>query len=455
MPVAKVVLVVIASSVVAALAIWCVVTKWQNDTHLEWGFRPKRQELWLGYGKATAPVNQGDYVIYLGGYHWTNHCYVHVINRRTGKEAWTSTEPAKELVIGDDTVCLANGGALAPPNPRTHHLLPTTLTVYQLHTGKMLWQKQFPDSTVLSKPGINWDYETLLPVIYLSSDDGNKISAIDWMSGHELWSSTSFVLLGRIADTNAEMVVGLDSGPDLVFLDERTGKKTKALALDNESKQFLESENKYDPEVKLYSDVPALRDRAHRRYEVRCRLVSRDHIFLTKDNLLAGIDCVTGQTEFVTAVGKAGEYVSDVAESAGKLFLVVSRPGPERQVYVQMFDPKQRKLGWRTHTNKVSGLHVFGSFLLMTSVWESKSYAINPADGSILWTADIGGTPCLAHRTLFISGWDLLYACDPLTGRVLWTFKPDQWHPGVPLFAGELLYLTAEDGNLYALRVDR
>lgn len=58
-----------------------------------------------------------------------------------------------------------------------------------------------------------------------------------------------------------------------------------------------------------------------------------------------------------------------------------------------------------------------------------------------------------AWQVMYINGCEKLYALDLESGKLLWQFQPDQYNPsGDPVVSNGNVYMSAEDGNLYALR---
>jgi len=95
----------------------------------------------------------------------------------------------------------------------------------------------------------------------------------------------------------------------------------------------------------------------------------------------------------------------------------------------------------------------FGDRILFATSSDSLMYAVDPADGNVLWSFNGARAPLcvpLAHEgTVYVGSLDTtLYALDARSGRVVWKFETGGKICGQPHVVGQKLYCTSDDGRL-------
>lgn len=90
--------------------------------------------------------------------------------------------------------------------------------------------------------------------------------------------------------------------------------------------------------------------------------------------------------------------------------------------------------------------------------YDGKLYAIDATNGTLVWQEPfetdgplIGGVTASADTVYFGSDDGNVYAVDVDTGIERWSFKTDDSIWSTPRLAGRALYVTSQDGRLYAL----
>ncbi len=84
-------------------------------------------------------------------------------------------------------------------------------------------------------------------------------------------------------------------------------------------------------------------------------------------------------------------------------------------------------------------------------------YAINPADGSLVWKfrtegSIAEGSPTIHEGILYIGSFDQnLYALDARTGKLIWKFRTRDMVACTPKVDEGILYFGSKDQNIYAL----
>ena len=74
------------------------------------------------------------------------------------------------------------------------------------------------------------------------------------------------------------------------------------------------------------------------------------------------------------------------------------------------------------------------------TTWDENTYAVNMADGKLIWKAKGRSTPAVADGKVFVGSSDTIYSYDASTGKELWKYQSED----IPSF------LVVGDGKLYA-----
>ena len=159
------------------------------------------------------------------------------------------------------------------------------------------------------------------------------------------------------------------------------------------------------------------------------------------------------------AVAKPGGWASP-AEGDG--LLLVSHKDELFALDAETLDPEWGFPG-ATGDNDIDPVALYGAPARMggtvfVPTYDGKLYAIDAEDGRLVWQEPfetdgplIGGVAVSEDTVYFGSDDGNVYAVDVDTGIERWSFKTDDSIWSTPRLAGRAVYVTSQDGRLYAL----
>lgn len=426
----------VCGMVVVPIVLWFVWSYIANAQHILWAFRPPRETLWTGYGSSTEPEIHGNVIYYSGGYRWENQVYIYAIEKNSGKFLWKSPFPV-------ETWRYSNGKIFATSMEGNHRNVDKTKEHWKVHgldagSGKILWEQQAP---IVLENLLLLGIKTNIYFSVGTGADSSVVFALNPGSGEYVWKRTFPRVLEMkprnkyfSCSSNGDTVSARTPDGSIVTIDGVTGK---------------------DGQPNFVSDPSS----EPRRYiSSNGRWYSADY----SDGHLTAVCLPTKESLFSIETGTPTSPFVVVGNFLVFGTVVPNRQAEHKDCYVTVIDLANKNVRWNFKTRNLvdhAPLVRNGVVYAGMSFPDQRFYALELVTGRKLWETNLGpvdgyDVPVLNNDTLYVNGWKKLSAADCKTGRVLWTFKPDADNPsGSPVLDQNVLYLSAEDGNLYALKL--
>lgn len=424
-------------------------------------FKPVRKSIWSAKGMAETPVILDDTLYYLSGYPWNNQVYLHAIDRNTGKEKWSSDDELGQFVVSGNRIFGAGRTNLFRSEPT--HTGKCFMRAYSSKDGSILWDVP----SITNKYGVK-----IIGVDkYLYALANNQVSVLNKETGEVVSRSEKTFLPSVVPNVVAE---------NGYYYGELTNRNIG---------KFLASTGKMVGELDLGPIDPKL-----------------PRVLILKDNMLviAGGD---GKASFLNLLTNGREKVetgwltsklvladktaffaaqtlpleepvdkkSVVAKDEKQLQKLKMREAPndkekkeepvdKRGFFMTAFDLPTAKFRWKTRAEtplRSGPLLANGIVYAGAEIKDDKSllYAFNAVDGKIRWKAEcLAPLSDVAHGNgmIFVNGGGKLFAIDGTTGENVWTHEiKDAAILGDPVFQDGIVFVVADDSNLYAIKADR
>ncbi|XVQ09829.1 protein kinase domain-containing protein [Spirillospora sp. CA-255316] len=181
-------------------------------------------------------------------------------------------------------------------------------------------------------------------------------------------------------------------------------------------------------------------------------IAAGDGIVVAVDAKVVGLDARDGRTEWTRAID-AGRY----PHFADGLFFVA-----DRYATLHALRAADGAVAWRRPRAAYGFLLQSGGGMLYTDAGGGTVLALRTATGEVVWSRRLGrgeGGDYGRGNVLGLSGGTLhvgctdrnLYALDPATGRVRWTYAADMTLNSGPVGIGGLAFVATRDGHVHAV----
>jgi len=125
-------------------------------------------------------------------------------------------------------------------------------------------------------------------------------------------------------------------------------------------------------------------------------------------------------------------------------------------------DAQSGKLLWQkpVFAGQFTGNMAFGDSMLFATTSDNRVCAVNPTDGTCVWSFDEAkAPPCIPlarDGIVYVGSLDTcVYALDARTGKLNWKLETGGRLCGQPCVVGEKLYCTSDDGSLTEIELPR
>ncbi|MDZ4833555.1 MAG: PQQ-binding-like beta-propeller repeat protein [Candidatus Melainabacteria bacterium] len=409
-----------------------------------WVYKPLRRANWSAKGMAETPVVAGDTVLYISGYPWNNQVYLHAVNKKDGKEIWTSRDDVSDFAVDGNTVYTTSRMNVFKIEPgRTGRGF---LRAYSLSDGKKIWEmKSMSDPAGVSIIGVG-KYVYCQGTGSICGVDKEK-GLISWVSSEEIRPST---IPNVVIEGDTIMTECVDRA--IAFVDGATGKTKNRLVL-----------NWCKPSA------------------ARALFVNKGVLFIASSDGKSTV-AFTEQNKLVGPIETnwltSGVYLSDrvayfgseeeppVSKAALEAPIKVDKsaqPDTKSQSYFNALDLESGKYLWRQkldHRVMSSPASSDGFVVCATKNGDSSVlHVFDVASGKIISSTTCSAPvskPVISNGVTFVNTGTTVSSIDVASGKINWSFKPEENAPaGSPVLDQSMIYVTAEDGNLYAFRNDK
>lgn len=460
-------------------------------------FKPVRKSIWSAKGMAETPVILDDTLYYLSGYPWNNQVYLHAIDRNTGKEKWSSDDELGQAVVDGNRIYGTGRTNLFRSEPT--HTGKCFLRAYSAEDGSILWDVP----SITNKYGVK-----IIGVDkYVYALANNQVSVLNKETGEVVSRSEETFLpsvvpnvvaengyyygeltnrnVGKFLASTGKMVGELDLGPIdpklprvLIVKDNmlviaggdgnasfinlltngrekvETGWLTSKLVLADKTAFFaaqtLPLEEPVDKKSVVAKDEKQLK---------KLKMLEAPKIKIrSPKNAEAANDNETSDAEGGEPEGQ-DESAPDKGAKDKK-----DEPKDKRGFFMTAFDLPTAKFRWKTRAEtplRSGPLLANGIVYAGAEIKDDKSllYAFNAVDGKIRWKAEcLAPLSDVAHGNgmIFVNGGGKLFAIDGKTGENVWTYEiKDAAISGDPVFQDGIVFVVADDSNLYAVKANR
>jgi outer membrane protein assembly factor BamB len=207
-------------------------------------------------------------------------------------------------------------------------------------------------------------------------------------------------------------------------------------------------------------------------YTLREPAVADGRVYVGSDTTMWAFDAVSGERAWdVDLDSMAHQFAPTFCDDT--LYAVSKEAGGvnnEAAGYVWALDPESGGTQWKQSLPVTSTVAHDGERLYVAAKVDEQGYvqAFDPATGDRSWRFDVPdaprsyvtGTPASADGTLFVPATHLaddgtktgaLYALDPETGDVDWTFETASGLPTAPVVVEGRIHLATRGGTVHAL----
>ncbi len=459
-----------------------------------WVCEAPRKMRWSVKGIATTPIIRGDTIIYMGGYAMKDQVFLHAVDARTGKRKWSSKDPISQFLVGSDRVFVLSRPDFFKTNPYMHRT--GSLEAISIADGKVLWkagtQSDFQNPQMLSVgkyiycltnkqtlTGVDQDtgkvaWELQQPDFQSNASSSSTIAegdniyaempdhSIRWMNGkaqrleNTLVLSTAPMLQQHLSLSNNILLIPASDGTLVIANFAKrsvtdslpVGVVTGLLQAKDETLFFgsMQDENQLAKQTQ--------KDPGGTKSETNTKPGSGAD---TKDGTNDSSDTKGGAANgpLVNQPDKNSPPDNNIAPAREK-----QEAKPALAPFMCALNMESKNWIWRTKlAGRQAGLPVIAGDLLLiaTSGMDESLIALDIKTGKELWKNNCGplsGEPVFDRGVIYANGKDQLNAIDSRTGETLWSVKPRQYGPsGSPVIQGDVLYMTADDSNLYAVKL--
>ncbi len=430
-----------------------------------WTFNAPRDTQWSAYGMATKPTIEDGVAVYSGGYFWHNRVYLFGVDIKTGNKIWKSEAPIAQFKV-------EKGIAYAITSESMYRIQPgkqqkSRIVAYDVKTGKELWSREmFSEYQPAEIIGVATN-------VYLLTDY-NKLTALEKNEGQVAWETTvplsqnkrGTVPLSAVS-VNDELFMSMGDGSMCIFdgihgrVEERvilrplspnilrlvTSSGDRVLVIDGDGYVTLfnpESKTLTSPlQISPIATKPILQEDVlyYSSFQPEDPIrAEQDGGLLLRDNMLSLDARPTGQAK------KTQSAVKNEAMPPGKYFACA-------------FNCKEATALWKTEIKGlVKDAPVVADDSVLLSTNDGLLYALEKDIGKVRWTFDTksnSAVPAYLNGTVFVNGTTELLAIDLKSGKEVWSVKPNSYSPtDKPVVVDSVVYMVAQDSNLYAIKTD-
>jgi outer membrane protein assembly factor BamB len=184
-------------------------------------------------------------------------------------------------------------------------------------------------------------------------------------------------------------------------------------------------------------------------------------LLVDEDTLLAAdynrrlfyVDIENARLENTAGQAIGGQVVAEIVQDDENIYLPYYNydlVALNRETFDQTWMVDTENGIWSEPLLTEEGILYFGSL-------DHKLYAVDTADGSVLWTRELGGaitgTPALYNDRLYIGSFDRKVYELSLDGEILNEYEAENWIWSMPVIRDDILYTADMGGTVYALNI--
>jgi outer membrane protein assembly factor BamB len=165
------------------------------------------------------------------------------------------------------------------------------------------------------------------------------------------------------------------------------------------------------------------------------------------------VDVQNARLENTAGQAISGQVVAEIVQDDNNVYLPYYNHdlvALNRETFDQAWAVDTDNGIWSEPLLTEEGILYFGSL-------DHKLYAVDTADGSVLWTRELGGaitgTPTLHNDKLYIGSFDRKVYEVSLEGEILNEYLADNWIWSAPIIVDDILYTADMGGTVYALNI--
>ncbi len=441
----------------------CLSSCKPTDSRFLWIYEPIRKSVWSANGFATTPEVRGDLIVYASGYPWHNELFAHVVERKTGKPIWSSDFPVQQTMVDGDKVflvSLSNFADRAPGKERKGKIYAMSLS-----TGKKIWELE---------TSTNHKEVQILSIgkwLYCLTNQ-QTVSAVNKETGKIEWQDNGPEF--RYKGASSSCIAAGDAiyleQPDRSIL--KVDGKTKSIA------SFASlPRQKYEGKRVLYLDDDDVLIADDGGYAICADFNARSVGKVVRTGSLSSKVAIQDNRvyfgSFLSENGIAqqdlkGKQAESNAEKlaskiTGKDKKATATPEATKSSYFSALDLESGSYLWnvKLNSNAVGTPVVIGDKVFVSTEaanGTSSFVALEKESGKTIWqskfTVPIVGF--IVHDlALYANLGNHMKALDCATGKELLDVKIERYSmSGQPVVVGNVVYVAAEDSNLYAISAD-
>ncbi|HEX6127898.1 MAG TPA: PQQ-binding-like beta-propeller repeat protein [Candidatus Limnocylindria bacterium] len=297
-------------------------------------------------------------------------------------------------------------------------------------------------------------------VAYVAADDGS-VYAIELATGAEIWRHDAGEGLSSSPAVADGLVVAVTIGGRVLALDTETGDERWSLEADAgpESMPAIVDDTLFlgtDAGTVLALDVASGDERWA--YDAgapvfRSVAVGGGSVYLgAQDGTVHAVDAATGERRW--SIQSVSGALGTPTVSGDTLYVVILDTPHSQVVALATDDGAER---WRFEPDEAAGIRpvVLADQTLYVTDRGGTIYALDPRSGSVRWSysqeSEISAGPAFVGGQLFVASFDRIFALDVATQTETWSHPIDASVDYGPAVAGGFVLAGTFGGSLYAL----
>lgn len=439
----------------------------KSDDHTLFTYKAQRRCVWSADGASETPVIIGDTIYYLGGYPWNNQIFLHAVDKRTGKEIWSTQDGIQKFKVDGDRVFATNRPNLFKREPGRAKQ-EGWLKALSSKDGSTLWRMNSQTSMSGLQIIAAKDLLYVLANSGLSGINKDK-GTVEWASDEMLFPEAEQHVLYHKDNLIAEL-----ANRELGVFECKTGKLIDKLVLpplDQRLPRVIQLNG--DTLIVANGDGTILIIDADKRDKyisvdvgwINSKLTMTDKVlYLCSGPMPKEVQAVLhGQKPDMESDASSHFNVMTTPEDAKRKRQILLEQ--QKETRLNAIDLASGELIWQTkfEEGKVQTAPTIVDQYVCVGVagTEKTSFllSIDPKTGKIVSKSKIdspASDPVFADGNIIVRGGDSLNVIDPATGNNLWSFKPkEKGLDGDPVTENSIVYIGGKDSNLYAFETNK
>lgn len=446
------------------------------DPRLLWVAKAPRMNTWSMPGTGGTPVIAGDTIYYIGGYQWQNRVWLMAIDASNGNRRWKTDESISQFIVDGDSIFVVCSPNFYESEPGREHK--TFIKAISAKTGEKIWE---------TKTETDLQNIKMLSVgkhVYLVPNPG-MIAALNKENGQIVWQKDEQFLQTSPAATcvlaDKDQIFASNFNQIVTWMDGDKGEFVSTISLPSRDTRIHQTLSFSNGVLFMIREdgMIGFADPVKKQIEgpFQCGLI--DGTILHADRIAyfgSHLDHPIGEEVSPSSHGVADDQIISNAPPVTK-----DRPqttnattpttpdktdnSPNRNIkiysYLNALDIDAKKFLYRIKLKAAAiGTPVIADNLVLvgTAGDDNNLYAFDKKSGELAWKINCGpisGDPVYTNGIVYANGKEQLLAIDKNKGEVLWSVKPREYGPSAsPVIQGNVLYMSGQDSNLYAIKLD-